>query len=214
MLNSSQHLHRLETDRTRLPSSKQSGVALIVALIMLVILTLAALSLARSVDTSNLVAGNLAFQRAATQYGDVGTEQAVTWLQGNSAGGVLWNDSPAAASAGYSASTQTIGNPGSNQNWDDYWNNTIATAPPGIVTLPVDPVTGNQVSYSIQRLCAGPGDPSNVAAAANCAQPPATAMRCITQPCLRRSAQQYYRITSRVAGPRNTVSYIQTIIAM
>lgn len=212
MLNSTQHLHPFEAGHRS--ASTQSGVALIVALIMLVVLTLAALSLARSVDTSNIIAGNLAFQRAATQYGDVGTEQAVAWLQANSAGGALWTDSPAAASAGYSASTQTIGNPGSNQSWDDYWNNTIASAPAGIVTLPVDPATGNQASYSIQRLCAAAGDPSSAAAAANCAQPPAAASACITQPCLRRSAQQYYRITSRVTGPRNTVSYIQTIIVM
>ena len=212
MLNTIQRLTQIATGRRS--RSAQSGVALVVALIMLVVLTLAALSLARSVDTSNLVAGNLAFQRAATQYGDVGTEQAVAWLQANSAGGVLWQDSPAVANAGYSASTQTVGNPGSNQNWSAYWNTTITNAPAGVVTLPVDPVTGNQVSYSIQRLCAAAGDPSSAAAAAGCAQPPAAATPCITQPCLKRSAQQYYRITSRVTGPRNTVSYIQTIIAM
>ncbi len=212
MLNATQRVTRFETGRRS--RAAQSGVALIVALIMLVMLTLAALSLARSVDTSNIIAGNLAFQRAATQYGDVGTEQAVAWLQANSAGGALWADSSAAARAGYSASTQVIGNPGSNQSWSDYWNNTIATAPAGIVTLPVDPATGNQVSYSIQRLCAAPGDPSSAVVAASCALPPVAATPCITQPCLKRSTQQYYRITSRVTGPRNTVSYIQTIIAL
>jgi Tfp pilus assembly protein PilX len=40
----------------------QQGVVLLMALIMLVALTLAGIALVRSVDTTNLIAGNLAFK--------------------------------------------------------------------------------------------------------------------------------------------------------
>ena len=59
---------------------RQRGVVLIIALIALVIMTLAALAMIRSVDTSNLIAGNMAFQQAATHSGDSGIEAAITWL--------------------------------------------------------------------------------------------------------------------------------------
>jgi Tfp pilus assembly protein PilX len=67
----------------------QSGVVLIIALIVLVAMTLAALALVRSVDTNNLIAGNMAFQQAAKHSADAGVEAAATWLKANSTGSVL-----------------------------------------------------------------------------------------------------------------------------
>src|SRR4051794_33864237 len=49
---------------------RQQGVVLLIALIVLVAMTLAGIGLVRSVDTGNMVAGNLAFKQGATLAGD------------------------------------------------------------------------------------------------------------------------------------------------
>jgi Tfp pilus assembly protein PilX len=59
---------------------KQRGVVLFFALISLLAIMLAAVALIRSVDTSTMIAGNLAFKQAATTSGDAGTEAAINWL--------------------------------------------------------------------------------------------------------------------------------------
>src|SRR4051812_42847814 len=71
------------------PGTRQAGVVLIIALVVLVAMTLAAVALVRSVDTNNVIAGNLAFQQAATHSADTGIEAAITWLQANQNGTTL-----------------------------------------------------------------------------------------------------------------------------
>ena len=73
----------------------QAGVVLMMALIVLVAMTLAGIALVRSVDTSNIIAGNLAFKQAATNSGDTGIEAAAAWLNANS--GALTNNALARA---------------------------------------------------------------------------------------------------------------------
>ena len=55
----------------------QRGLVLFFALIALVAMSLAALALVRSVDTSTLISGNLAFRQAATTSADGGVENSV-----------------------------------------------------------------------------------------------------------------------------------------
>lgn len=190
--------------------ARQRGVVLMIALIVLVAMTLAGLALVRSVDTSNIIAGNLAFQQAATQSGDIGTETAVTWLQANFAGITLQQSIPA---QGYVASRQ---DPAAGQSWDAFWTNTLVPAGQ-IVTLAQDTTTGNTVSYTIQRMCAQAGDPGVPLTDCAISQTAATtsgSSKGVGVPPLQYSNQVYYRITTRVAGPRNTVSYVQTIVAL
>jgi Tfp pilus assembly protein PilX len=61
-------------------SIRQRGVVLFFTLIALVVMSLAAVALIRSVDTSTMIAGNLAFKQSATTSGDGGIEAAVSWL--------------------------------------------------------------------------------------------------------------------------------------
>lgn len=181
---------------------RQRGVVLMIALIMLVAMTLAGLALMRSVDTTSLIAGNLAFQQGATGYSELGATQASSWLisQSNSAPATLTSVDPL---HGYSP---TFSNPVS-QSWDNYWINTLV--PGGGASPPVtDPVTGNTVSYAIQRMCTSAGV---------CTTSPIYAVNpCNTSGCIAftRTSSVYYRITVRVAGPRNTVSYAQTMLAI
>lgn len=209
--------------------ARQGGVVLLIALIILVALSLGGIALLRSVDTTNIIAGNLAFQQASTSSGENGTEAAIVAIRGastvdleqdhlgNSPAG--WAYAASAAATGVAAT-----DPATAAEWDAYWTATINPHPVSlpvaekvckerVCTLPTDPV-GNTVSYTIQRLCEQTG--------------PTGTAKCIPSPevfaklgnsldsgklPLPMKTQIYYRITTRIAGPRNTVSYIQTIVA-
>ena len=199
---------------TTLP--RQQGVVLIIALIMLVAMTLGGLAMMRSVHTTTAIAGNLAFQQAATNSADTGVEAAVAWLENNNGTGVLYNDIPA---NGYAATKTTADDPSSNQDWTDLW--TSVWVPRGVVTVAqtsastVD-AAGNTVQYAIQRLCNATGNPTG---SAGCAVSPVEATQTGNSKSggnakLTVSTQVYYRITVRVSGPRNTVSFIQSTVAL
>jgi len=188
--------------------SRQRGVVLMVALIVLVIMTLAGIALMRSVSTSGVIAGNLAFQQAATHSADVGVEAAVTFLEGSTAAALQTSD--LSGTVRYLAHRQ---DPASTQTWDDFWTNTIPATAKN--TLAAD-AAGNTVSYVIHRLCNGDGVPI-------------TGVACSTSPvdtgssgnskgagvtALLSPPQIYYRITTRVSGPRNTLSYVQVVVAL
>jgi type IV pilus assembly protein PilX len=58
----------------------QRGVVLFIALIAMVVLSLAGVALIRSVDTSGSAAGNIAFREASVTAVNLAIEQAVDWL--------------------------------------------------------------------------------------------------------------------------------------
>ncbi|WP_291991964.1 hypothetical protein [Candidatus Accumulibacter sp. ACC003] len=197
--------------------ARQGGVVLLVALIILVALTLAGVALMRSVDTANLVAGNLSFHQSAVHAGERSTEVTLTnWLDLHNVLGdtALHQDSnPVAVAPGITDANGYVAlrqDPAANQSWDAFW---IATLAAQAVTLGIDPA-GNTVSYVVHRLCEQRGAPH----LANCAKQPAgintggSLGAGGVQPLT--NNQVYYRITTRIAGPRNTVAYIQTIVAL
>lgn len=196
----------------RLPNRcRQSGVVLMVALIVLIAMTLAGLALIRSVDTANIIAGNLAFQQAATHSGDGGIETAVSWIENN--GGLLNADSP---SNGYAANGLTAAPAkAAGQTWDAYWAaNWDARAQPPAVTAAAD-AAGNTVRRVIDRLCTNAGTPTGGAV---CSASPVIASATGNaeeggEVQVDAAAQVYYRITARIQGPRNTLSYVQAVIA-
>jgi Tfp pilus assembly protein PilX len=186
------------------PPSRERGAVMLIALILLVVLTLAGLALVRSVSTSNVIAGNLAFRQAATHSADAGVEAAIAFLAANSAGAALQANVPA---SGYVALRQ---DPAAGQSWDAYWNATLAAA---AVTLPAD-VAGNTVSYVIHRLCNAtgaatyPGCSASPVDTGSAGNSHGAGVLQLTSP-----RQIYYRITARVTGPRNTLSYVQAVVA-
>ena len=72
--------------------TRQKGVVLFISLIVLVAMTLAGIGLMRSVDTSTIITGNLAFKQSTLQAADQGVEQAYQWLFPNGGTAVLNND--------------------------------------------------------------------------------------------------------------------------
>lgn len=190
---------------------RERGVVLLMALIVLLAMTLAGLALMRSVSTSNVIAGNMAFQQAATQSADTGVEAAVTFLE-TSLAGTLDTSITTGVGVRYLAYRQ---DPALGQSWDNFWTNAVPAA--AINTLPTD-AAGNTVAYVIHRLCNNQGIAITVAA-------------CTTTPidtagsssgnslgagvvALNAPPETYYRITTRVSGPRNTLSYVQVVVAM
>lgn len=197
-------------------AKKQAGVVLLVALIVLTGMMIGGAALTRSVDTANLIAGNLAFRQGARQAADIGIETAVDWIESKSSGtGLYQND----VASGYLARRQ---DPVPGQSWDDFWKTTLLPAG-AIFNLPVDS-QGNtvpfnledgvfrpRVSYVIQRLCNAAGDPNT----ADCAVSPANESTGNSKggsKGFQARRRIYYRITCRVAGPKNVVSYVQTIV--
>jgi Tfp pilus assembly protein PilX len=188
-------------------------VVLFVALIVLVIMSLAAAVIARSVFTGNRVAGNLAFQQAATQAADVGVETAVRWLE-QRAGTVALNNTigpnAPALQNNYLALRQDPDR-ATNQSWENFWQTQLA---PFVNDGGV--VGGNAISYVVQRMCNAQGDPTT---GIGCNSSPITVAGQGNSKgsgviALQSSGQVYYRITVRVAGPRNAVSFVQAMVAL
>jgi len=194
----------------------QQGLALMVALIVLVAMSMAGIALMRSVDTASLIAGNLAFRQGATLSGDAGVEAARTFLLG-AGNNNLGNDQTA---DGYYATSQ--------DNLDLTGNTaskTISVAWPGTAGTGSAPVclakdaAGNTACYIIHRLCNDNG-PLDAATCSTQTTARAGSSLGATRPMATYqergwkdvATMAYYRVTVRVAGPRNNVSYIQAFI--
>lgn len=196
----------------RVRGANQRGTVLLIALILLVALSLAGIALIRSVSTSNMIAGNLAFQQGATNAADVGVETAVAFLEANSSGTSTTLHSSVTTGTGtrYVAQRQ---DPAAGQSWDAYWNATLAGS--GAVNTLAADAAGNTVSYVIHRLCNATGAPvypgcsSSPTDASSAGNSYGAGVVALTSP-----RQVYYRITARVTGPRNTLSYVQVVVAI
>ena len=185
----------------------QSGVVLLLALIVLIAMAFAGLALMRSVGTANLVAGNLAFQQAATRSADRGIETAIGWIENN--GTLLAND---AGLSGYAANgLAAVAGRNIGETWSAYWTRVWS---PRQVQIPTD-VVGNTVFYVIDRLCQNAGAPTS---GANCSTSPVVTQTTANseeagEVTAEMPSRVYYRITTRVTGPRNTSSFVQAIVA-
>ena len=211
----------------------QRGMSLIVTLIALILLSYAGLALLRSVDTATLISGNLSFQEAALASGDAATETAIAWLSANAGGTTLFAD--VSVSGYYATSADNCDLTGSTLTGaanDVAWAGGPVGADCGMVavTLPgttVGIAPGYTVAYVINRICNAPGDPNSTVAADG-----STAMICAQYPNPLTSnasthigasygsmpllglPQHYYRITTRISGPRNTVRFVQAFVVL
>ncbi len=191
----------------------QQGVVLFFALIALVVMSLAAVALIRSVDTNSMIAGNLAFKRSATTSADSGSEAALNWLSAQSVATLQGN---VVLSAYYATSIDDPLTPAINESNGKEMvevNGVLATGA-GIVGG-VDS-NGNSITYVVQRMCRAAG----AADAANCLMGPGDALAsagnagvaCAAVVCTPAQAP-IFRITARVVGPKNTVSVIQAFMS-
>lgn len=203
----------------RVRAIRQRGVVLFFTLIALLAISLAAVALIRSVDTSTLIAGNIAFKQAATTSADSGVERAMDWLTAtdtaNSGVDVRTNTAHTfnidAPTVGYYSSV----NPalsltdGTGIQWNN--NDSVLVGTDG---------SGNTTRYVIQRMCRVANTPT---ATANCLfgdvqedKGSHAILRsqdvCVGSGCGTSNQTPQIRITSRTTGPRNTVSYVQAFV--
>jgi Tfp pilus assembly protein PilX len=197
-------------------AANQQGMVLFIALIVLVAMTLAGIALVRSVDTANVIAGNLAFKQATLQAADLGVEAAVTALPTIIAGSVDTNLTPAASSTNpnywyYATRRETDAYAVPTQK--QYGAAGAATAINWTQVPVAQTLSGNSVQIVIDRLCRGPTPVTDLMG--QCfADPPATGGDSDKfGSSFSGTPIVYYRLTARVAGPRNTVSMVQAILS-
>jgi type IV pilus assembly protein PilX len=222
---------------------KQRGVVLFFTLIALVVMSLAAVALIRSVDTSTLIGGNLAFKQSGTSSGDAGIEAAIDWLSKTTvtmdvAGKGVYRDADYALNidggiAGYTNADGTaccqnsgyFSNVGTSLRLTDGTFNWNANS-----TQVGTDISGNTVRYVIERLCRTANEipateehPELVPPRSGCLFSSAALDNsgkqiqlapniCKGPGCPSGGQTALMRITSRVTGPKNTVSYIQTVV--
>lgn len=198
--------------RCRRPGA-QAGAILFFTLIALVAMTLAALAMVRSVDTSNLVAGNVALKQGAIQEADRIINTAFACLD---SGGELLplGLESTVATCNYYAFLQP-------DRLAPFGVPDLLEVTPGVL----DPVTQNTSSYVIERMCTDPTPfpplPSITGLTTTGAWNEPT---CIASPFGKAMSytdrgkpaltptQGLYRISVMVRGPRNVVSYSQMVM--
>jgi len=190
-------------------------------------MSLAAVALIRSIDTSTLIAGNLTFKQAATSSGDSGLQAAINWLSAtdtaNTNINVLMDPTHPFNNSGGIGAYQNLGyysaldpllsltntSGGSRIRWDNTDSFLVGTDS-----------SGNTIRYVIQRMCRVANTPIQTA---NClfSKPsdsksgmnvllPQDVCQGTGCPSVGQSPQ--IRITAQIIGPRNTVSYVQAFV--
>jgi type IV pilus assembly protein PilX len=187
-------------------ASKQSGMVLFIALIVLVSMTLAAIGMTRSIDTSNLAAGNMAMKQSALNASDEAVEQAVTWLESQAGTGSLQNDN---TGSGYFSAAPAQ---------EPVWTSSGAWVSSVCANSCVGDSGGNVTRFVVHRMCA---QPNMAAGGANeCAWSGSSSSNGSSNDVasatgrFKGNGSIFYRVTARVDGPRNTQSYTQVMVAM
>jgi Tfp pilus assembly protein PilX len=188
----------------------QRGIVVLIALIVMVALSLAAVGLMRSVDTTSMIAGNIAFRQSAQSISASAIEKA------------LYDMLPPPSGSG----TINVVNHDPNKNYYAFWQNSDDAfgvpaalrgnlgAYPGTFQVLRDGV-GNTARYVIERMCADATSLGLPAAADRCEMiPPKQNFGRTTNTPVGIALPRipYYRLTVRVDGPGNSVTYAQTMI--
>jgi Tfp pilus assembly protein PilX len=198
----------------RVPRPAQQGVVLFVALIVLVVMALTGLAMIRQSGTGLSIAGNLGMRQNALS----GAEVATAWWQPKVVQDTTLNSDDLAngyfSDWGGGATDPTglrlTGDP-SKYDWSSSGHSVLATANDG---------SGNAVRYIVERMCKLAGTdayaagqqcvltqvPSGADKGGTCADYAVGGAICNPQ------LTVFYRISSQVTGPRNSVSYIQVMV--
>ena len=183
-------------------NSREHGVVLFIALIVMVAMSLAAIALMRSVDTTSAVIGNLSFRQASILPANYGIEDA--------AAGLFSDVNPAnvaripdvrldtPAENYYATHSQAAG-------WDDPYGvpQPLQAQPPPTWPRAKTDTAQNTITYVIERMC-NPNAPPKQSPGTTINDPMAAII----------AAQPFYRVTVRVDGPpgTHTVSFAQAML--
>lgn len=193
---------------------RQRGVVVFIALLVMVALALAGIALIRSTDTTTTVSGNLVLKQAAISAVDRGIEQTIH---------TLWEVVPTpdrtqhdpaknyyACVRGSAGACLVAGSP--IPKIPDLLRSPSGCAGAGLTAgLIANDDAGNKSCFVIERMClnAGPAVGSNCnLSTASFGADPGT----VHYTGLVRAGDAHYRVTVRVEGPRNTVTYAQAVL--
>lgn len=169
---------------------KQQASTVIMVLLVLVGLLTSSLMMFRSTDLTNLIAGNMASQSAATTLGDIGVVNAVNTLK-------AITDFDTATGQYYPLQ----------QPQDAYG------LPTGVdwTTIPVQIVQNYRVQYILERLCTGVVPIANPDTQCTTRSSAIGGSKKISGVSIGLN-NYYYRATIRISGNKNALSYVQAIL--
>ena len=220
-------------DRQLTPHARQRGMAMIIALLVLVAMSLGAVALVRSVNTGSQIAGNLSFRQDATANADRVAQEAIAMLYEKLVADAdsLNNDQ---ASDGYYASQPAKLDPTGNARtgdaaralvaWDSGYCGTYPSG--GHASCDHTPkasaaelTSGNSAAFIVFRMCdaAGAVDSTGIHCATTAASVSNACQGAINYENEGKcpsgaGVTPYYRVLVRTLGPRNTASYTETIV--
>ncbi len=191
---------------------------LFIALIVMVAMSLAAIALIRSVDTTNLLVGNLAFRQSSILPANLAVEQAAAALFADAAiTGVPTIDPTTDLPAEnyystWQANDDARGIPKPLQTKGD-WGSF------GLAKQLVDSGTGVNIRYVIERMCVAGASglqpsPQFCDMLPPKQNPGTTVHDCSVDPggCPKLNPIPFYRVTIRVDGPQNSTSFLQAML--
>jgi type IV pilus assembly protein PilX len=211
-------LTSLQKHRQRFPQ-QQKGIVLIVALLVLVALTIASLGLLRSVDTTTAATGNLGFKKDLYRQSNRGVQSAMAALLVlRTAGDVPFNS---VTSSGYYATTNE--NPVDPRGIPLRLLQAPVPATPGVApttagigrfAVPIGDASGGGYvfRYTAERLCPNAGEPDDSVNKCRKAAGAGTSSTPSQQKVPPLSGKVFVRLTLRVDGPKNSVSYFQMMV--
>ncbi len=208
----SMKLMRRETQHGRMPGRpRQRGVTLIVALIALVTLTIGAIAMVRSTNTSLRMSGNLAFKRDLANQSERAVAAALAAMRTGALASASSRESNRAAS-NYSASL--LASPGQGIPTVLLDDNAFTGA--GFSGADItDSSAGIAIRYVVDRQCSAAGTYD----AATCTSVSTLAgdkggSSGGSDARAGGSSSPVYRISIRVTGPRGVQTYLQTTLVM
>ncbi len=205
-------------------SQRSGGAGLVVALVMLIVMSMSALALVRAVSTSVLAAGNFAFRQAAVMAAEAGSEAAIVWLTARALLPDLYSDQP---DQGYYASLpdglDISGSSPAGTKVAIDWDKDQCNSRSDVTCVSASPETtknaaGQVIQYVIHRLCRSAGSPEDSANScllyreSSQVSPKKGQFSYGASSRFKLNSAVYYRITTRVSGPRNTTVFVQTLM--
>ena len=172
--------------------SKQTGASLIIVLVVLMILLLGALSMARVNESTTLIAGNIAFKNSSMQASESGIAEAFARL-------ATVVDDDTDQDGWYFATLRgddAAGLP-SGLNWKN------------AAKVTVGPFTA---SYVIERQCIGTTPVTDMNAQCLIRKLPSIGSAKAGMEAFDMAVSKQYRITTFVTGPKDTNTFVQTMV--
>lgn len=202
----------------------QRGLVLFVALIALAVMSLAAVGLIRSVDTSVQIAGNLEFKQNATIASNIAFEamadtigaQAVAYSYGNTPGDGYYASCTSFDLDGADVQYAVCG--GNKLTEEASWGDDNSQLADGVGIENGQDKFGNEIRYIVERMTTEIGEMDDsktiLASFEDPDQKTVTSQQQANTGRDQSSVKRpVYRVTIRIKGPKNTISYMQTYMS-